>query len=468
MKTPPKPVPFKKVLIANRGEIASRVIRTCKRLGIKTVAVHSDADAKALFVEEADEAVALGGDHVKDSYLALDKLERAIVDSGADAVHPGYGMLSEDSRLCQTVSALGVAFIGPRPEALSQLGDKIVARSLASAVGLMPPPGTEQAIDGTDMDGVLRTAASIGFPIMIKAAAGGGGIGMQRVEDASQLATALATSQARSQAAFGDGRVYLERALIKARHVEVQVARDAFGTAVAIGDRECSVQRRHQKILEECPAPVASLDAASRRRLYDGACSLFDRVGYVGVGTVEFLIDDAGEVPEVFFLEVNARIQVEHPVTELVYGVDLVEIQLDLAASRPLDSSLLALTARGHAVEVRIYAEDPARAFVPQPGRLERLVWPQAAQHLRIEASYRQGDVVTTFYDPLLAKLICHGENRAEALERLARALSETTISLQGPKGARATNKEFLQALLEEPALQSGQYDTELVQHLKR
>lgn len=454
---------MKKVLVANRGEIAMRVLRTCRRLGLSTVAIHSEADASAEFVSAADAAIALGGNRVQESYLDLDKLEKAIRESGADAVHPGYGMLSEDPRLVTLVTSLGATFIGPSVEALSRLGDKLSARALARSVGLAPPPGTERAVAPEPVEDALSLAEGIGYPVMVKAASGGGGIGMQVANTKEQLEAALRTCASRGQAAFGDARVYIEHAIGRARHVEVQVARDAAGNLLVLGDRECSAQRRHQKVLEECPSPAAKLTDAVRDAMYQGSTQLLALTDYVGVATVEFLLDCAGPTAIPYFLEVNARIQVEHPTTEMVFGVDIVELQLALAKGEAIPPAFMNRTANGCAIEVRIYAEDPARGFLPQPGTLTELAWPPATESVRVDAGYRQGDVITPYYDPLIGKLICHGNDRKDALAALRRSLAETRITLTGPKGPRASNVAFLRDLLDDSRLISGDYDTTLL-----
>jgi acetyl/propionyl-CoA carboxylase alpha subunit len=447
---------IRSVLVANRGEIARRIIRTCRRLGIETVAVHSDADAGLAFVEEANRAIPLGGNAVRDSYLSLEKLSLAIRQSGVDAVHPGYGMLSEAPELARLAEELGVVFIGPSPEALRALGDKVQARGLAARAGLEPPPGSDGPVD---KETAGRVAARVGYPVMVKAVQGGGGIGMQRATDEAELTRAVETCSARAGAAFADARVYVERSLEGARHIEVQVARDQSGNTVALGDRECSVQRRHQKLFEECPSPAAFLTNELRQRLYAGSRALLDVAKYVGVATVEFLVV-AKPVVAAHFLEVNARIQVEHPVTEAVFDVDIVELQLALAEGRSLDPSLSTRTPNGHAIEVRIYAEDPARGFIPQPGTLATLRWPNAMEGLRVEACYRQGELITPHYDPLIAKVICHGPERKEALARVAKVLSDTEIELVAPKGVRTSNLAWLRALLRDPRILLAEYDT--------
>ncbi len=455
---------FDKVLIANRGEVAARVARTCRRLGISTVAVASEADAGAFHARSADEVIIIGPARVSDSYLNVGAVLAAVEQSGAQAVHPGYGLLSEDPKFAASVRGAGVTFVGPSEEALIQLGDKICARELAQRRGLQHAPGTAAPL-GDDLQQVSEEAAKIGFPVLFKAAAGGGGIGMQLVEQPDQVEKALATCRARAKAAFGDERVYLEKYLRRPRHIEVQVIADAHGNVRALGDRECSVQRRHQKVVEEAPAPAVFLVPEVRRRVFQHACELIASVGYTGVATVEFIADATAENPELYFLEVNARLQVEHPVTELTWGVDLVELQLRVAAGQRLLDDWFAGGTRGHAVEARLYAEDPTKKFIPQPGTFERLSFP-GTPGVRIDTGYEQGDSVTSHYDPLVAKVIAHGADRREAIERLRAALAATEISLVGAKGPRNTNLHFLQQVLASEVFAAGDYDTHLVDDL--
>ncbi|MGC4092057.1 MAG: biotin carboxylase N-terminal domain-containing protein [Polyangiaceae bacterium] len=458
---------FRKILVLNRGEIACRILRTCRRLDIASVAVYSDADAQLPHVAEADEAIRLGPAPVKDSYLNLDAVVAAIRSSGAQAVHPGYGLLSESPRLARAVSEAGATFIGPSPATLEQLGDKIAARALARSVGAEPPPGSPAPVDPAKVDAIEAEAARIGFPIIVKAAAGGGGIGMLVVREPSELANAVKTCADRARQAFSDDRVYLERYLERPRHIEVQVLVDATGTAVALGERECSAQRRHQKVVEESPC-VASFFAgaegeARRQALFRSALAIVAAARYQGAGTVEFVFDAAGNA---YFLEVNARLQVEHPVTEMVTGLDLVEQQIRIAQGEPLSAAVVAAKPSGHAVEVRVYAEDPAKNFIPQPGRLTRFEWPAARPGVRIESGFGEGSEVTPYYDPLLAKVIAHGDTREHAIANLKSALLAAHVTLTGPKGERATNLAWLQQVLSAPEFVSGDYDTGLIGRL--
>jgi acetyl-CoA carboxylase biotin carboxylase subunit/3-methylcrotonyl-CoA carboxylase alpha subunit len=460
---------FTKILIANRGEIACRIMRTCKHLGIATVAVYSDADKDAPHVRMADEAVRIGPPPVKDSYLSIDAVIAAARETGAQAIHPGYGLLSEKEAFARAVIDAGIAFIGPPLEALAAFGDKIKAREVAKSVGVEPPPGTEGPISGDDLDLARREAERIGLPLLVKAAGGGGGIGMQIVEDMAKLERALQACSDRGKQAFGDARVYLERYLATPKHIEVQVLCDGQGGAVALGERECSVQRRHQKIIEESPSPaqffLGELGDARRDELFDRALRVVKRAGYVGAGTVEFVASSDGDI---FFLEVNARLQVEHCVTEMVTGIDLVEQQIRIAAGDRIGSDVVGAKRQGHSIEARIYAEDPAKRFAPQPGRIEKLVWPEPAMDLRIETGVVEGSEVTPFYDPLLAKMVAWGRTREEAIKRLDEALAATTLDLVGAAGPAATNIAFLRRVLVSDAFATGRYDTHFAEALAK
>lgn len=460
---------LRKILVANRGEIACRVLRTCKRLGIATVAVYSDADAQAPHVSMADEAVRVGPPPVKDSYLNVEAIVAAAKERGAEGVHPGYGLLSEKRSFAEAVAAAGITFIGPPPSVLEAFGDKIRARDVARKAGVLPPPGTDGPFDPADVEALAREAERIGFPLLVKAAGGGGGIGMQIVTDAAKLPRAAQACSDRGKSAFADPRVYLERYIERPRHIEVQILCDGQGGAVALGERECSVQRRHQKIIEETPSPAAFFEGAEgqarRERLLADALRVVTSVGYVGAGTVEFVASQTGEI---WFLEVNARLQVEHCVTEMVTGLDLVEQQIRIASGERLAPEVLAPARRGASIEARVYAEDPAKKFAPQPGRIARLTWPEAGPDLRIETGIAEGLEVTPFYDPLLAKVVAWGETRAEAIARLDRALAATTLELAGPAGAAVTNLAFLRKVLASEAFAGGQYDTALAEALAK
>ncbi|MFO0660009.1 MAG: biotin carboxylase N-terminal domain-containing protein [Polyangiaceae bacterium] len=451
---------FKKVLIANRGEIACRVIRTCKRLGIKTVAVYSEADAGAPHVKQADESVLIGPPQVKDSYLKIDAIVEAAKSTGADAIHPGYGLLSEKRSFAEAVAAAGIKFIGPTPETLDAFGDKIKARAVARAAGVSPPPGSDGPIATDDMDTVRSIAEKVGFPLLVKAAGGGGGIGMQVVQKIEDLEKAVKTCSDRGRSAFADERVYLERYMSSPRHIEVQVICDSHGNGVALGERECSMQRRHQKVLEESPSPATFFQGiegeARRSKLHADALRVVKSIGYVNAGTVEFIADANGDL---WFLEVNARLQVEHPVTEMVTGVDLVELQLLVASGEKLPEGL-PTAPTGHSIEARVYAEDPSKSFVPQPGKITKLVWPEANASLRIETGVEEGSEVTPFYDPMIAKVVVHAATRAEAIAALDTALGNTQLELTGPRGPAATNLTYLRKAITDSRFSSGTYDT--------
>lgn len=457
---------FKRVLVANRGEIACRIFKTLERLGIESVAVFSDADVAAPHVAAADQAFRLGPAPLAQSYLNADLVLGAALESGADAIHPGYGLLSENAAFAEKVRAAGLTFIGPPGAALEALGDKLRARAVARSVGVEPPPGSDGPVSPADVERLNAEASRIGFPILIKAAGGGGGIGMQIVRAAADLQRAAQTCSDRGKAAFADERVYMERYLEGPRHIEVQVLCDAHGQALALGERECSVQRRHQKIIEESPSPAsffAGAEGAERRRaLHASALEVVKAVDYRGAGTVEFVSNAQGEL---YFLEVNARLQVEHPVTEAVTGLDLVEQQLRVASGERLSAQVMASASCGHAVEARLYAEDPGRGFLPQPGRIEALSWP-SGEGVRVDAGVAAGLEVTPHYDPMLAKIIAYGSDRKEAIARLDAALAATELKLVGPKGDRVTNLQFLRQVLASGEFAGGDYDTGLAEKL--
>ena len=457
---------FKRVLVANRGEIACRIFRTLERLGIESVAVFSDADVSAPHVAAADQAFRLGAAPLAQSYLNADLVLGAALESGAEAIHPGYGLLSENAGFAEKVRAAGMTFIGPPGAALESLGDKLRARAVARSVGASPPPGSDGPVQPGDLERLSREAERIGYPILIKAAGGGGGIGMQIVREPGELARAAQSCADRGKAAFADERIYMERYLEQPRHIEVQVLCDEHGGAIALGERECSVQRRHQKIIEESPSPAGffagEAGAERRRALHASALDVVKAVGYRGAGTVEFVANAAGEL---FFLEVNARLQVEHPVTEAVTGLDLVEQQLRVASGEPLEPAVLAASSRGHAIEARVYAEDPGRGFLPQPGRIEELRWP-SGEGIRVDSGVAAGFEVTPHYDPMLAKIIAYADTREAAIARLDAALASTRLRLVGPKAERVTNLEFLRRVLACPEFAAGQYDTSLAEKL--
>ncbi len=433
-----------KLLVANRGEIAARVMRTAHDLGISTVAVYSDPDAGAPFVRLADEAVRLPGSAPSETYLRADLVIAAARATGADAVHPGYGFLSENAAFARACGEAGLTFVGPSPEAIAAMGSKIEAKALMDAAGVPVLPGAT-VTDETDLAAV---AASIGFPVLVKAAFGGGGRGMRVVHDAAGLSEAVEGARREAASAFGDGSVFLERFVVDPRHVEVQILGDTHGEVVHLFERECSIQRRYQKIVEECPSPV--VDDALRAELGAAAVAAGKAIGYTGAGTVEFVLDRDGRF---FFLEVNTRLQVEHPVTELVTGLDLVELQLRVAEGEPLPPSVLGARIDGHAIEVRLYAEDVPAGFLPATGTLHRFRVP-ALKGVRVDSGVEDGSVVGPHYDPMLAKVIAHGRTRREAARTLARALRQAELH------GVTTNRNLLAGILAEPEFLAGRTDT--------
>jgi acetyl-CoA carboxylase biotin carboxylase subunit len=440
---------FRAVLVANRGEIARRVVRACRRLGVGSVAVYSEADRDAPHVREADRSVLLGPAPARESYLDVERLLDAARTSGADAVHPGYGFLSENWRFAEACARAGLTFIGPPPAAVQAMGDKSGARRLMAAAGVPTVPGSPGPV--ADAAEAEAQAAGIGFPLILKAAGGGGGIGLARVERSADLAAAFATATRRAHAAFGNSALYLERFLIQPRHVEVQVFADAHGSVVHLHERECSVQRRHQKLIEESPAP--GLDPATKRGLVEAAVEGTRAIGYVNAGTLEFLVDAAGRF---YFIEMNTRIQVEHPVTEEVTGLDLVVEQLRVAAGERLSWRQEEIVQRGAAVECRVYAEDPDKNFLPSPGTLTRLE-PPSGEGIRVESGVEAGSVVSVHYDPLLLKLVARGSGRDEALARMRAALAATVV-----EGVRTTIP-FLRRALDHPDVRRGALHTQMV-----
>ena len=436
---------LEKVLVANRGEIALRVFRTCRRLGVRTVAVYSDADRDALHTRSADERVRIGPARATASYLSIPAIIEAARATAADAIHPGYGFLSENADFAEACAAAGIVFIGPPPAAMRALGDKAAARRLAVASGVPVLPGS--ASGEHDTQALLAAAEAIGFPLMVKAAAGGGGRGMRLVRERGELQEALEAAGREAAAAFGDARLLLERAVVGGRHVEVQVLADAHGGAVHLGERDCSIQRRYQKVIEESPSPA--VDQALRARLGEAALRITRAAGYQNAGTVEFLLDRGGEFS---FLEMNTRLQVEHGVTELISGHDLVALQLRIAAGEPIGFAQDEVTLSGHAIECRIYAEQPARDYLPSSGRLDYFA-PPAGAGVRNDVGVETGSVVSTAYDPLLAKLMAHGASRAAAIERCQRALAAYAVD-----GVQ-TNLGLLAAVLRHPPFVAGAAD---------
>lgn len=440
---------FDKVLIANRGEIALRIIRTLERMGIASVAVYSDADADAPHVRAATSAIRIGPADARRSYLDADAVIAAALAAGAQAVHPGYGFLSENAEFARACADAGLVFVGPPPSAIETMGDKIRARAAVEERGVRTVPGI--ARPGLDDDALVAGAAAVGYPVLVKPSAGGGGKGMHRVDRPGDLRAALAQARREAAAAFGDDTLFVERFVSEPRHIEVQVLADAHGAVIHLGERECSLQRRHQKVVEEAPSPL--LDAAQREVIGRAACETARAVGYTGAGTVEFIVSGA-HPDEPFFMEMNTRLQVEHPVTELVTGVDLVEQQLRVAAGEPLAITQDEVRLEGHAIEARIYAEDPAAGFLPTGGRLIDVRWPHG---VRVDAGVEAGSVVASHYDPMLAKVIAHADTREEAVRALGRALGETHLP------GVVTNVGFLRRLLALPAVADGALDTGLV-----
>ncbi len=437
---------FAKLLIANRGEIACRIIRTARRLGIATVAVYSEADAGARHVELADEAYPIGPAPARESYLRIDRIIEAAGRARAAAIHPGYGFLSENADFAQACARAGIVFVGPPASAIRAMGSKAAAKALMEKAAVPLVPGYHG--DEQDGDFLAKAAQRIGFPVLIKASAGGGGKGMRVVESAAKFAAALAGAKREAAASFGDDRVLIEKYLTRPRHIEMQVFADRRGNVIHLFERDCSIQRRHQKVIEEAPAP--GMTAERRRAMGEAAVAAARAVGYVGAGTVEFIAEGGA----FYFMEMNTRLQVEHPVTEMITGLDLVEWQLRIAAGEPLPLGQDEVTIRGHAIEARLYAENPARNFLPATGRLERLRSPPETATFRIDSGVREGDSVTMHYDPMIAKVIAWGEDRSAALNRLAHGLAQYRIA--GP----ATNRDFLVRLLRHSAFAAGAIDT--------
>ncbi|WP_225725600.1 MULTISPECIES: acetyl/propionyl/methylcrotonyl-CoA carboxylase subunit alpha [unclassified Nocardia] len=445
------PVRFDTVLVANRGEIAVRVMKTLRTMGIRSVAVYSDADAQARHVREADIAVRLGPAPARESYLAIDKVVDAAVRTGAQAVHPGYGFLSENAAFAAALEDAGVVFLGPPAKAIEIMGDKIAAKNTVSAFGVPVVPGI--ARPGLTDAELIDAAAEVGYPVLVKPSAGGGGKGMRRVDRPDELPAALASARREAAAAFGDDTLFLERFVTRPRHIEVQVLADQFGNVLHLGERECSLQRRHQKVIEESPSPL--LDAKTRARIGAAACNTARSVDYVGAGTVEFIVS-ADRPDEFFFMEMNTRLQVEHPVTELVTGVDLVECQVRVASGQKLAVAQHDIRMVGHAIEARVYAEDPGRGFLPTGGTVLALDEPEG-DGVRVDSGLAVGTVVGSDYDPMLSKIVAHGADRTAALAKLDRALADTVLL------GVTTNIEFLRFLLADADVAAGRLDTGLL-----
>ncbi|HEY9429247.1 MAG TPA: acetyl-CoA carboxylase biotin carboxylase subunit [Gemmatimonadaceae bacterium] len=440
---------FNKILIANRGEIALRVIRACKELDIQTVAVYSEADRESLHVRFADDDVCIGPPPARDSYLKIPRLIAAAEITGADAIHPGYGFLAENAEFAETCTASNIAFIGPTAEQIRVMGDKAAARKAMAEVGVPVVPGTPGPVE--DSDEALEFARGIGFPVIIKAAAGGGGKGMRVANDPDDFARAFQLARSEALSAFGSGDVYVEKYLARPRHVEFQILGDQHGNVIHLGERDCSVQRRHQKLVEEAPSPAVTPEL--RKAMGDAAIRGAAAIGYVGAGTIEMLLDEDGSF---YFMEMNTRIQVEHPVTEMLTGVDLVKEQIRVAAGEPLSVTVLP-PLRGHVIEVRVNAEDPERNFQPSPGRID-VFHPPGGPGVRVDSHVYAGYTVPPYYDSLLGKLICQGRDRPEAIKRMQTALEG--FVLEGV----TTTIPFLGRLMQNPRFQAGEVDTKFLE----
>jgi 3-methylcrotonyl-CoA carboxylase alpha subunit len=447
---------MKRILIANRGEIACRIIRSCKMLGIESIAVYSDVDVNALHVEIADEAHLIGSANARESYLRADKLLEVAKASDADGVHPGYGFHAENAQFAQAVQQAGMIWIGPNPSTIVDMGDKERARDIAKASGVPIVPGSARFLPG-DLAGLDAAADEVGFPLLVKASAGGGGIGMRIVAEPEGLTKTVQATQSMAEKAFGDGAVFLERYIPRARHIEMQVFGFGDGSAIHLGERDCSIQRRFQKVIEESPAPAFPDEV--RRKMAKAAIDLCHFNRYQGAGTVEFIVDV--DTNEFYFLEMNTRIQVEHPVSEMVTGLDLVAMQIELAcgALEPFDQS--AIHQQGHAIECRIYAENPAKNFMPAPGKIELFDMSKLDEDARIDTGFRGGDEVTSFYDPMIAKLICHAPTRQEAIEKIIRNLSSLQLS------GITTNVDFMIEVLKHSEFGDGHVFTGFINAFK-
>lgn len=443
---------FKKILIANRGEIATRIIRTCKKMNIHTVAIYSEADEEAPYVQLADESYLIGPPHVNESYLNVDKILQVAKEANVDAIHPGYGFMSENSTFAKKCAEYNITFIGPKANIIEKMGDKITARKLMEQAGVPVVPGTENAL--SNIEEALIAAEKIGYPVMLKASAGGGGIGMQAVHNEEELKSAFENNSKRALSFFGDGAMYIEKLIENGRHIEVQLLADEFGQAVHLFERECSIQRRNQKVIEEAPAIFISED--TRNKMAEVAVKAVKQIGYTNAGTMEFLVD---KDENFYFLEMNTRIQVEHPITEEITGIDLIEAQIKVANGQGLPFTQQEITRNGHAIEVRIYAEDPV-TFFPSPGKITNYEEPTGPK-IRMESSVRQNSMVTPFYDPMIAKLIVSGKTREEVLSQLKEALQ--SFKIEGIK----TNIQMLLNVIEKDAFQTGEMSINFVtEHL--
>lgn len=442
---------FSKVLIANRGEIAVRIIRACRELGIRTVAVYSEADREAMHTELADEAVCIGPSKASESYLNKQQILSAAILTKAEAIHPGFGFLSENSQFAEMCEACHITLIGPKSQTIDEMGNKIHARQLMKKAGVPVIPGSDGAI--VDVKEALEIANQVGYPVMLKAAAGGGGKGIRKVLSEAELPGAFASAQQEAKAAFGNDEMYLEKIIYPARHIEVQVLGDKYGNVLHFGERDCSLQRNNQKVLEESPSVVIS--ETNREKLGKIAVKAAKAVSYENAGTIEFLMDLAGQF---YFMEMNTRIQVEHPITEMVTGVDLVKKQIEVAAGEKLTIKQEDIKLRGHAIECRINAENPAFHFTPAPGKIENLLLPSGGMGLRVDSAMYSGYAIPPFYDSMIAKIIVHGQTRFEALMKMQRALGELVTD------GVTTNAEFQMDLISHPNIIAGDYDTSFLQ----
>jgi acetyl-CoA carboxylase, biotin carboxylase subunit len=443
---------FKKILIANRGEIAVRVIRACHEMGIAAVAVYSDVDRASLHVRKADEAYPIGAAAASESYLSIQKILDVAARSGADAIHPGYGFLSENAKFARACAAAGIKFIGPTAAAMEAMGSKTRARQAMERAGVPFVPGTSRGLESFDQ--AEKVAAQIGYPVMLKAAAGGGGKGMRLVPSPQELKSALQGARSEAERSFGDSEVYIEKAIVNPRHIEMQVLADEYGNTVYLGERECSLQRRHQKVVEEAPSPI--VDADMRKRMGEVAVRVAQAAAYTNAGTVEFLVD---QQKNFYFLEMNTRLQVEHPVTELITGLDLVHLQIRIAAGERLPFTQDEVAIRGHAIECRIYAEDPDNNYFPSPGKITLLLTP-SGPGIRHDSGMYEGWTVPMDYDPLLAKLIGYGTDRDQAISRLTRALNEYFV------GGIKTNISLFRRILSDPDFRAAKIDTGFLDRL--
>lgn len=442
---------FSKVLIANRGEIAVRIIRACRELGVRTVAVYSEADREAMHTELADEAVCIGPSKASESYLNKQQILSAAVLTKAEAIHPGFGFLSENSQFAEMCEACHITFVGPKSQTIDEMGNKIHARQLMKKAGVPVIPGSDGAI--VDVKQALEIANQVGYPVMIKAAAGGGGKGIRKVLTEAELPSAFASAQQEAKAAFGNDEMYLEKIIYPARHIEVQILGDKYGNVLHFGERDCSLQRNNQKVLEESPSVVISKE--NREKLGAIAVKAAKAVSYENAGTIEFLMDLAGQF---YFMEMNTRIQVEHPITEMVTGIDLVKKQIEVAAGEKLTIKQEDIKLRGHAIECRINAENPAFHFAPSPGEIENLLLPSGGMGLRVDSAMYSGYAIPPFYDSMIAKIIVHGQTRFEALMKMQRALGELVTD------GVTTNAEFQMDLISHPNVIAGDYDTSFLQ----